>query len=222
MRIVGILPAAGYAARLQPLDCSKEVLPIGGRPVLEYAVDRLHRGGADEVVLVTRPEKVDVLAHAQGLGLTVVLGYPPTVAESFALGMASLAPDDLALIDWPDILWGPDDGHARLVEAVAEGGHQVALGLFQTADLTRSDVVELGPDGRVVGIHVKPELPPSEWIWGCACARVATFAGLAEAEWPGRFFDGLCRSGCDVVGVRLSCDWLDIGTPESLARASAR
>ncbi|MEZ5099316.1 MAG: NTP transferase domain-containing protein [Thermoleophilia bacterium] len=220
MRIVGIVPAAGYATRLQPLDCSKEVLPVGGRPVMDHAVERLRAGGADEVVLVTRPEKDDVVAHARELGLSVVLGHPPDVAHSFALGMAALAPDDLVLLDWPDILWGPPDGHARTVAAVRDEGHEVALGLFRTPDLTRSDVVELAPDGRILGIQVKPAEPPSEWIWGCACARVETFAGLAGQEWPGRFLDGLCRAGRDVVGIPLSSDWLDIGTPESLARAT--
>jgi CTP:molybdopterin cytidylyltransferase MocA len=48
MRVVGVLPAAGRAARLQPLAGSKELLELGGRPVLEYAVERLRAGGADE------------------------------------------------------------------------------------------------------------------------------------------------------------------------------
>jgi hypothetical protein len=29
MAVVGVIPAAGYAARLQPLEGSKEMLPLG-------------------------------------------------------------------------------------------------------------------------------------------------------------------------------------------------
>ncbi len=37
--IVGVIPAAGRATRLQPLSSSKEVQPIGGRPVMDYLID---------------------------------------------------------------------------------------------------------------------------------------------------------------------------------------
>ena len=57
MGVVGIVPAAGYATRLQPLDCSKEVVPVGGRPVLGYLVERMRAGGASEIRVVTRAEK---------------------------------------------------------------------------------------------------------------------------------------------------------------------
>ena len=47
MRLVGVLPAAGHAERLQPLDGSKELLEIRGRPVLDYAVERLRAADPD-------------------------------------------------------------------------------------------------------------------------------------------------------------------------------
>ena len=51
------MPAAGHATRLQPLEGSKELLEIGGRPVFDYLVERLRAGGAEEIRVVTRPEK---------------------------------------------------------------------------------------------------------------------------------------------------------------------
>jgi len=41
MDIVGVIPAAGHAIRLQPLSGSKELLEIGGRPVMDYLVERM-------------------------------------------------------------------------------------------------------------------------------------------------------------------------------------
>ena len=121
MAIVGLLPAAGYATRLQPLDCSKEVLPVGGRPVIDYTVERMRLAGATELVVVTREEKDDVAAYARGVGATVVLARPETVTASFAAGVRRLADDDVALLGWPDAIWEPRDGYRPLVAAVEAG-----------------------------------------------------------------------------------------------------
>ena len=220
MAIVGVIPAAGYASRLQPLSGSKEVLPIRGRPVMDHVIERMRRAGCTELRIVTRPEKEDVIAHAQGLGASIVLGYPSTTSESFAQGIVGLAPEEIVLLGWPDTIWEPEDGYRPLVRAV-EGGHEIALGLFQTPDLERSDVVSFDDAGRVTGIHIKPAKPPSSWIWGCAAARAGALAGLEREEWPGSFFDSLCKKGSELYSVRLSDVWLDIGTSEALERAAA-
>ena len=48
--MIGIIPAAGAAQRIQPLGCSKELLPVGSRmvdgnarpkAVAEYLVERM-------------------------------------------------------------------------------------------------------------------------------------------------------------------------------------
>ena len=220
MRIVGILPAAGFATRLQPLGTSKEVLPVGGRPVLDYVVERMRAGGCTELRLVTRAEKRDVIRHAEALGATVLIASPATTSESIAVGLKGLEPDDVVLLGWPDTLWEPVDGYRPLVAAVEQGA-EVALGLFElSADLTRSDVVSFDASGRITGIHVKPAEPPSKWIWGCAAARAGALSGLEREEWPGSHFDSLCRQGIDLHGVRLSDVWLDIGTRPALERAN--
>ncbi len=220
MTIVGVIPAAGYATRLQPLPCSKEMLPIHGRPVMDHVIDRMHIAGCTQLRVVTRPEKEDVIAHAVELGATVVLAYPTTPSESFVAGMAGLAPDEIVLIGWPDTLWEPEDGYVPLVEAV-EAGHEIALGLFETPDLKRSDVLSFDDSGRITGIHIKPARPPSTWIWGCAAARMRALTGLEREEWPGSFFNSLCQNGINLYAVPLSDAWLDIGTKEALERVSA-
>jgi glucose-1-phosphate thymidylyltransferase len=218
--IAGVIAAAGYATRLQPLPCSKEMLPIDGRPVMDYVIDRMRRAGCTQVRVVTRPEKADVITHAEEIGATVVLAHPATPGESFVAGMAGLAPEDIVLIGWPDTIWEPEDGYVPLVRAV-EGGREIALGLFETPDLERSDVISFDGSGRITGIHIKPADPPSTWIWGCAAARVRALVGLEREEWPGSFFDSLCQNGVELYAVPLSDVWLDIGTKEALERAVA-
>jgi NDP-sugar pyrophosphorylase family protein len=219
--VVGVIPAAGYATRLQPLSGSKEVIHVGGRPVIDYVIDRMQLARCSELRVVTRPEKIDVITHVRRRGAKVVLGYPRTSSESFALGFERLAPDDIVLLGWPDILWTGDDTYVMLVEAVEEG-HDVVLGLFETAnDLSRWDTVTVDSDGRVVGVHPKASEPPTSVVWAPAAARRRALDGLERAEWPGSHFDSLCRKGVRIHGIRFAGKCTDIGTKEDLERALA-
>ena len=218
MSIVGVVPAAGYAERLQPLDRSKELLEIADRPIMDYVVERMRAGGCSELRIITRPEKHDVISHAERIGGTVVLGHPRTINESFAAGLAGLAPEDIALLGFPDSLWEPIDGYGLLIDAV-EQGKEAALGLFDVpAGVPGADCLTLDDSGGIAAFHIKPEHPSSTWIWGCAAARVGALAGVAEVEWPSQHMDSLRRRG-RLTGIPLSSAYVDIGTPQSLRAA---
>jgi glucose-1-phosphate thymidylyltransferase len=220
MDVVGVIPAAGRAERLQPLRGSKEVLPVGGKPVMDYLVANMRAGGCTHLRVVTREGKRDVIRHARELGAETVIASPRTVSESILAGTEGLAAGDVLLIGFPDTIWDPRDGYAQLIREVVEGC-DVALGLFRIApaELSRCDVVVFGEENTIEQIDVKPRRPRSDWIWGCAAVRADIAQGLCCTDWPGGYFDLLCREGASVKGVRLSDVWLDIGTKEALSRA---
>ena len=211
---VGLVPAAGRAERLQPLPCSKEVYPVGGRPVMDHVVERL-RVACDRVRVVTRPDKPDVIEHARELGAEVVTGEPPTLAASISLGLVGLAESEVVLVGLPDTLWEPMDGFVQLL-ARLEDGADIVLGVFESDEPERSDVVVLDERGFVQRVHVKEPDPPGTLVWGCFTARVGALAGLERSPSPGHFFDGR-----EVAAVVLAGRMLDIGTPEALAAAEA-
>ena len=214
---VGVIPAAGYATRLQPLAGSKEVYAIAGKPVMDYLVERMLTAGCSELRVVTRPEKTDVIANASLRGARVLLGYPQSVAESILTGIDGLPAETIVLFGFPDTIWYPEDGYAPLIAAV-EAGHAVALGLFETAEPERSDVVTTDERGRIRAVEVKSRAPSSNVLWGCGAARARALWGLRDAAEPGAYFDSLCRQ-VPVAGVRLPGSFTDIGTREALARA---
>lgn len=221
MRRVGVVPAAGRAERLQPLAGSKELLEVRGRPVIVHVVERMRAAGADEIRIVTRPDKPDVIAHAAGLGATVLLGEPPTSAESVLLALQGLSADDVAMIGFPDTLWTGTPGFGNVTALLAEGA-DVALGLFRGRDeaqLRRSDVVVLAGT-TVHAVQVKPERPGSDLLWGCAAARAGALGGLAGREHPGELFAELAGEG-RVAGVVLEGEFLDVGTPADLEAAGS-
>jgi glucose-1-phosphate thymidylyltransferase len=215
--IVGVIPAAGVASRLQPIAGSKEILPVGGKPVIDYLVERMRAAGCSDIRVVTRPEKRDVGRRARELGARVIEARPATVAQSLAYGLPVDAPTSPVLFGFPDTIWEPVDGFSRLLDRLDESC-EVVLGLFHATDLARSDVVTLHDGGRIAGIAVKPREPTSDLIWGCGVAWGQALSGLKAAIEPGRYFDDLARRQV-VLGVELSDRWIDIGTTEALARA---
>jgi glucose-1-phosphate thymidylyltransferase len=217
LRLVGVLPAAGRAERLQPLTVSKELLEVGGRPVLEYAVERMRAAAPDEIRVVTRPDKVDVRDHARGLGLAVVEAEPETLSESIAEGAAGLAAEDVVLICLPDSIWHPVDGFAELVRNLSPAADLV-LAVFRSSEPERGDVVDVAADGLVRGVAVKPREPAGELVWGAVAARARCLAGLRLHREPGHLFDEVARSG-RALAVRFPGEFIAIGTKEALARA---
>lgn len=54
-----VIPAAGFGTRLLPLTKTvpKEMLPLAGKPVIQYIVEGAVASGIEEIVLVTSPNK---------------------------------------------------------------------------------------------------------------------------------------------------------------------
>ena len=217
MAIVGVIPAAGHATRLQPLASSKETYPVHGRPVMDYLVERMGHGGCSELRVVTRPEKTDVIENASAHGATVILERPDTPAASLLAGIRSLADTDLVLFGFPDSIWEPVDGFRPLVKSV-EAGAEIALGLFRTSQVERPDVVEIDGAGIVTEIEVASGRPPPHLIWGCAAARAGPLLGLVDYDDPGDYLRSLAGTG-SIRGVVLSERYVDVGTPRGLRQA---
>lgn len=219
--LVGIVPAAGHGTRLGLIGGSKELVDVGGRPVMDALVERMRAADPDELRIVTRPDKDDVIAYAERIGAQVVLGRPPDVSASLLLGLEGLASDDIAMWGYPDCLWEPLDGFAQIVPLLDHPGVDVAVGVFRAPEPERSDVVTLGDDGLITGVHIKQPNPPGDLIWGIAVGRVGALAALREVAEPGRLIDRLSRER-RVAARWMSEVWTDVGTPDALASARER
>lgn len=214
--VVGVIPAAGYATRLRLQSGSKEVLTVRGRPLMDHLVERMRRGGATRLRVVTRPAKEDVVEHARRIGAEVVLGEPPTVGRSLAAGITGLAEDDLVLFGFPDTIWSPVDGFAR-IRALVEAGARLALGVFESPHPERADVAVLDHAHRVVDLVVKSPDPPSNLVYAAIVARVDALDGVDMYEEPGGFLAAHAHVA-PLPAARLG-RVIDLGTPESFANA---
>jgi UTP--glucose-1-phosphate uridylyltransferase len=62
---LAIVPVAGQGTRLLPLTKSqpKEMLPVGGKPAVQYVVEELEQSGVHRILFVTGPGKSSIENH---------------------------------------------------------------------------------------------------------------------------------------------------------------
>jgi NDP-sugar pyrophosphorylase family protein len=215
---IGIVPAAGFATRAQPLPCSKEVYPVRGRPLMDHLLERLERALCDEIRVVTRPEKEDVVRHAAARGGTVVVAHPATLGDSVRAGLVGIGPGNVVLVGFPDSIWDPIDGFLRL-RARLDAGAGIALGLFKTPHPQRSAVVTLAQSGHVMAVELHPNRPVSDLVWGCLAARAEVLAGMPAGDDPSLFLGRLAL--VEPIAAEIFGQYVDFGTHEALHQGSA-
>jgi glucose-1-phosphate thymidylyltransferase len=182
--VVGLVPAAGMAARLQPFPCSKEVYPVGfavdektGTPrpkvAAQYLLEKFKAAGITKAYLVIRDGKWDIpnyFRDGRKLDLSLAylvisgsLGPPDTIDRAYPF----VAQNRVAF-GFPDILFGPDDIYRRLIETQERTGAEVVLGLHRVANARAWDMVDAKADGRVRSIVMKPVSTILTHGWCCA------------------------------------------------------
>jgi glucose-1-phosphate thymidylyltransferase len=231
-----VILAAGYATRLRPLTDSipKMLLPLVGRPMLDYLLDRIREvDEIDEIHLVTNAQFApaftewapgDVIVHDDGTTSNEDrLGAIGDLA--FTIERADLEGNDLLVVAGDNLI-----GYslAELVEFWrAKGGSAIALHEIDDPQLLQNyGVVELDGDDRVVGFEEKPAEPKSN----LAATAAYLYRGgdlellpryLEEGnppDAPGNFVAWLC-SRAPVYGFRFSGEWHDIGDLGQLLEA---
>jgi glucose-1-phosphate thymidylyltransferase len=236
-----LLLAAGYATRLRPLTdtYAKELLPVGGRPIVDWILERIAEvPEVDAVHVVTNARKAPGF-HRWAEGRDVTVHDDGTTSNDDRLGAigdiqltierAGLEGDDLLVIAGDNLF------EYRLSDLVAfwrAKGVASALAVHDVGsrELARKyGIVELDADDRVVGFLEKPDDPPST-LAATACYLYHRehvplvreyLAGGNPPDQPGNLVAWLHRRE-PVYGFRFEGEWLDIGDPQQLHEADNR
>ncbi|MGZ3598416.1 MAG: nucleotidyltransferase family protein [Ktedonobacterales bacterium] len=90
VRVVAVVLAAGRSSRMGE---HKLLLPLGGRPLVTYAVDAACRSSADAVIVVVGHNASDVTAALAGMRCRTIVNesYADGMATSLRAGIASLS-----------------------------------------------------------------------------------------------------------------------------------
>lgn len=230
-----LILAAGYATRLRPLtdNFPKGLLPVGGRPIVDWIVDNIRAAGVDDVRLVTNARFAPLFdAWSEANGVTIADdGTDSNENRLGAIGDIRFAAlDDDALIIAGDNLF--DYALADLIAFWRQKGSESAVAVHDVGarELARQyGIVEVDGDDRIVSFVEKPDEPPSTlaatatYLYSRAhLALVDTYLDEGNPpDQPGNYVAWLHRRE-PVYAYRFEGGWYDIGDHGQLLEADNR
>jgi glucose-1-phosphate thymidylyltransferase len=230
--VIGVIPAAGAGQRIQPLGCSKELLPVGSRTiegierpkaVSEYLIERMIAAGATQICMVISAEKSDIVKYYAERDYAAEIFYvvqqkPQGLCDALFRAEPFVGRDEQVLIGLPDTIWFPMNAYRPAAEQAAD----VNLVLFPVLDPTVFDAVICDEHGYVKRVEVKQKDAHSHWIWGAVTARGEAFHALKslwqarhrEDEYLGHLLNAYIDAGNIVRATFSGEHYMDVGTLE--------
>jgi glucose-1-phosphate thymidylyltransferase len=233
----GVILAGGRATRLYPLTLvtNKHLLPVYNKPVIYYAVEKLVEAGIDRIMIVTSPHHVDHFVQLLGSGqnflskntgkqIQIVYGIQ-NEASGIADGLyvaKDYVGQDNCIVHLGDNLF--EDDIRDHVKNFRDGAVVFLKGV---PDAKRFGVATV-KNGKVIKITEKPKNPASNLavtglyiydntVFGKMVGQQKSQRGEYEiTDISNKYIDeGKLKA------IVLKKNWFDIGTFDSLFRASA-
>ncbi len=170
-----LILAAGYATRLRPLtdNFPKPLLPVGGKPILDWLVEDIAATGkVDGFVVISnhkfasifekwsasRPEDIRVVDDGTSTNETR-LGAVRDI--QFAIEALDLE-DDFLVIAGDNLL---DFSLSEFLEYASSKGTSCVMRYYEPLEekLRKCGVLQVDPDGLILGMEEKPSEPKSHW-----------------------------------------------------------
>lgn len=230
--MIGVIPAAGAGQRIQPLGCSKELLPVGSRTidgverpkaVSEYLVERMIAAGATQICIVISAEKSDIVKYYAERDYAAEIFYvvqqkPQGLCDALFRAEPFVRNTDHVLIGLPDTIWFPENAYRSAVEQNVD----VNLVLFPVTNPSVFDAVVADDLGYVQQVQVKQANATSNWIWGAVTTSGSAFHALKllwearhrEDEYLGHLLNAYIDAGNSVKCSYSGEHYMDVGTLE--------
>ncbi len=230
----GIVLAGGRATRLGPASraTSKQLMHVYDKPLVYYPISTLILAGIDEILVISNPDQLPTFRTLLGDGSQWGCRFeyaeqtePRGLADAFVVGAEFIGGESVALILGDNIFFG--HGLGEQLQQYTNPAGAVVFGLW-AHDPHRYGVLELDDSGQVVGIHEKPEDPPSRLMVpglyfydDTVVERAAQLRPSPRGEIEitdlnaGYLRDGLL----EVCRLPFSTDWFDVGTFDAMLDA---
>ncbi len=230
-----VVLVGGLGTRLRPLTLRtpKQMLPVAGRPMIEWAVSHLAAHGVDEVVL-SLGYRPDIFQRAfpdavcAGVRLVYAIEAEPLdTAGAIRFAATEAGIEERFLVVNGDVLCDLD---VSALVAFHDQAHQAqgalaTIGLTPVADPSAYGVVDTDGDGRVLAFVEKPapgEETSHDINAGCYVLEAEVLGripGEGRVNIERETFPSLVADG---LAWALSQEgwWVDVGTPERFLQAS--
>jgi mannose-1-phosphate guanylyltransferase len=225
-----IILAGGYGTRLKPLTerRPKPLLPVAGRPCIDYVLRSLASAGFHQIV-VTTSYMSDRVIKRIGDGRD----YKASILYSFEASPAGTAGavkrvaefiDDTFVVASGDVLADVD---IKGLYTYHRGVRSLAtMALTEVDDPTQFGIVETDRENRIVRFHEKPR--PEEVFSHLINAGIYILEpdvldfipSNGACDFSGDVFPGLLSKDKPIYGKKVDGLWMDIGRPQDLQRAN--
>lgn len=237
-----VILAAGYATRLRPLtdDVPKHLLPVGGRPMLDWVLDRVRDvPEVDEIHLVTNSRFAP--AFERWAGTNRVKVYDDGTASNddrlgavgdlqLAIEEAGLEGDELVVLAGDNLFDFSLPGFVEWWRAKPQPASAVPLHDVGDVELAKQyGIADTDPADRIVEFVEKPSDPSSTLASTLIYVLSPDHVGLVAAyldegmspDNAGSFLGWLAARE-PVYGYRFEGSWYDIGDRTQLLEADNR
>ena len=235
----GIILAGGSGTRLYPLTLvtSKQLLPIYDKPMIYYPLSILMLAGIKDILIITTPDDLSrfqsLLGDGSKFGLKLsyaIQEVPNGLSQAFIIGEQFIGKEDVCLILGDNVFYG-DGLKKRLFTAIenAKNGNATIFGYF-VKNPKSFGVVELDDNYNAVSLEEKPENPKSNYavvglyFYPKGVSKIAKMVKPSKrGEYEITTLNNLYLKAnkLKVIPFGRGFTWLDTGTHESLADATA-
>ncbi|MCX4970550.1 glucose-1-phosphate thymidylyltransferase RfbA [Streptomyces sp. NBC_00654] len=231
----GIILAGGTGTRLHPITIgtSKQLLPVGDKPMIYYPLSVLMLAGIRDILTITNPSDTPrfqaLLGDGSHLGLRITYAEqnaPRGIADAILIGAEHIGDGPVALVLGDNIFHG-NNFSETLTENVGNVRGCVLFG-YPVNDPQRYGVGETDANGALVSIEEKPLRPRSNraitglYLYDNDVVDIVKNlrpSARGELEITDVNHVYMERGRARLVDLGRGFAWLDTGTPESLLQA---
>ena len=225
-----VVLAGGEGTRLRPLTNNrpKPLLPVLGRPCIEYSLKALSSAGIEVIDLACAykgKEVVNQLGDGKALGLNIEYAFEETpMGTAGAVKLLERKLPDAFVVVMGDTLMDID--FQKVIRFHQEHGAMVTIALTEVSNPTEYGIVGLDRDSRIVRFKEKPaqaEVFSNLINAGVYVIQKEAFRYVPEAtkfDFSKNLFPKLMEEGHPLYGVKLQGMWKDIGRPRDLLDAN--
>jgi len=218
-----VVLAGGLGTRQRPLTetVPKILIPIRGRPFVDYQLDLLKKSGIDDFVFCVGHLGEKVEGHlgdgsAYGCNIRYSFDGPRLLGPAGALKHAERLLLDRFFVTYGDaFLRAP---YGDIMETLGSSGKLAVMSVYRNENrFGRSDVVVEG--GAVVRYDKKKSVEGMDWInYGVSALRREALALIPEGEFcDEETFYGSLIERRELLAFEVKERFYEIGTPASLA-----
>jgi glucose-1-phosphate thymidylyltransferase len=233
----GIILAGGRGTRLYPVTLAtcKQLLPIYDKPMIYYPLSVLMLAGIREILIISTAEDLPRFQHLFGDGAQLGLSFsyavqpkPEGIAQAFLIGESFIGNDSVMLILGDNVFYG--DKLTALVAECQEWKKGGMIFAYEVKDPERYGVVTFDADLKIEKIVEKPLIPESRYAVTGLYVYDNDVIEIAHALTPSKRLEYeitdvnrayLERGDLHLRLLERGFAWLDTGTHEALAQASA-